>query len=110
RNETPMELSISESAGERALAQSNAAVGLALNALNPLYINTFQARINMQADGWLHADMTIKGRNPNYRRPLVLNYTHQENMFKLLRSLRISGRIVDAVVDESAAATGASSK
>lgn len=99
-NDTPITLSIPETEGVQALKQTSQAVSLALDVISNLRINTFKAKIDMQADGWLNAAMTIKGVNPRLGQPIVLNYTHQENMFDLLRNLRISGRVVDAVVGE----------
>lgn len=97
KNETSMLLTIEQTKGVRALKESNRMVEFALDTISPLHIKTFLARINMTADGQLKAAMTIKGVNPELERPIVLNYTHQENVYKLLRSLRIGGRIVDAV-------------
>ncbi|HLQ85434.1 MAG TPA: YdbH domain-containing protein [Salinisphaeraceae bacterium] len=99
-NATPLSLSLRQSEGVRAMEQANQSVDLALDAINPMQIKVFQARIDMSADGWLDAAMTIKGRNPERGIPVVLNYTHQENMYKLLRSLRISKQIVDTVMGD----------
>src|SRR5699024_3434199 len=63
-NATPLSLSLRQSEGVRAMEQANQSVDLALDAINPMQIKVFQARIDMSADGWLDAAMTIKGRNP----------------------------------------------
>lgn len=99
-NETPLHLTIPDSDSVRALKQTNQAVKLALDVISTLRIDDFSAHIDMDAKGLLQAAMTIQGVNPQQGQPIVLNYTHQENMFDLLRNLRISGRVVDAVVGD----------
>ena len=101
-NETPLSLAILPSSGAQAMAQSNRAVSLALDALNPLRIQQFQAGVDMAADGWLDAAVRIQGVNPQKNAlPVVFNYTHKENVLELLRSLRIGDRITDQVMTES---------
>jgi len=106
KNESPLTLSIPQTEGVIALKKANQAVDMALDALSPLRIKELSAQINMSADGWMQAAMTIKGVNPRRKLPIVLNYTHQENMFELLRSLRIGDRVIDAVTNSG---TGVSS-
>ena len=101
-NETPLSLVILPSSGAQAMAKSNQAVSIALDALNPLRIDTFQATVDMAADGWLDARVTIRGENPQRNDlPVVFNYTHRENVLELLRSLRIGDQITDQVMTES---------
>ncbi|ASK34597.1 hypothetical protein CEK62_09465 [Alcanivorax sp. N3-2A] len=98
-NESELNLAILDSSGVQAMAASNQAVALALDSLNPLRIDTFQAKLNMSDDGWLDAAVTIKGINPQQNRlPVVFNYTHKENVLELLRSLRIGDTITDQVM------------
>lgn len=98
-NEGELYLSIPPSSGVQAMAASNQAVALALESLNPLRIDTFQARLDMSDNGWLDAAVTIKGINPLQNRlPVVFNYTHQENVLELLRSLRIGESVTDKVM------------
>lgn len=94
RNEGPLSLKVSPSAGVSAMSQSNRAAQLAFDTLSNLAIHDLQARLNMKPDGWLDAAVTIKGQNPQQNnQPVVLNYTHRENVFELLRSLRIGDEI-----------------
>jgi len=94
RNEGPLSLKVSPSAGATAMGQSNRAAQLALDTLSNVAIHDFQARVNMKPDGWLDAAVTIKGQNPlQDNQPIVLNYTHQENVLELLRSLRIADEL-----------------
>jgi len=100
RNEGPVSLKVFPSAGVSAMGQSNRAVQLALDTLSDLAINDLQARLAMQPDGWLDAAVTIKGQSLQQNSlPVVLNYTHRENVLELLRSLRIGDEIARGVMD-----------
>ncbi|SME97548.1 intermembrane phospholipid transport protein YdbH family protein [Pseudogulbenkiania subflava] len=104
RNEGPLVLKVQPSAGVGAMGQSNRAVQLALDTLGHLAINDFQARLDMPPDGWLDAAVTIKGQNPQQNgQPVVLNYTHRENLFELLRSLRIGDELSRRVLNRKPA-------
>jgi len=93
-NEGPVLLKILPSAGISSMGQSNQAVQLALDTLSNLTIHDFQARLNMRPDGWLDAAVTTKGQNPQQNSlPVVLNYSHRENVLELLRSLRIGDEL-----------------
>ncbi|MGO4304388.1 intermembrane phospholipid transport protein YdbH family protein [Cupriavidus sp. RAF12] len=99
-NEGPLSLKVLPSAGVTAMSQSNRAVELALDALSNLAIDEFEARLNMKPDGWLDAAVSLKGQNPQKTSlPIVLNYTHRENVFELLRSLRIADDISRRVLN-----------
>ncbi|MFJ1257186.1 YdbH domain-containing protein [Cupriavidus sp. CuC1] len=104
RNEGPLSLKVSPSAGVRAMGQSSRAAQLALDTLSNLAIHDFQANVDMKPDGWLNAAVTIKGQNPMQdNQPVVLNYTHQENVLELLRSLRIGDEISRRVLERKPA-------
>lgn len=101
-NETPLSLALLPAAGTQAMAESNRAVSIALEALNPLRVERFSAEVDMAADGWLDAAVHIRGTNPQRNGlPVVFNYTHKENVLELLRSLRIGERITDRVMTET---------
>jgi len=101
-NETPLSLALLPAAGTQAMAESNRAVSIALEALNPLRVERFSAEVDMAQDGWLDAAVHIRGTNPQRNGlPVVFNYTHKENVLELLRSLRIGERITDRVMTET---------
>lgn len=101
-NETPLSVALLPAAGVRAMADSNRAVSLALQALNPLLVQRFSAQVDMAADGWLHAVVHLRGTNPQRNGlPVIINYSHKENVLELLRSLRIGERITDRVMTET---------
>lgn len=105
RNEGELTLRVPASAGVNAMAQSNRAVQLALDMLSELDVNDFQARLAMQQNGLLDARVTLKGVNPKQnRQPVVLNYSHSENVLELLRSLRIGDEISRRVLSRKQAA------
>ena len=100
-NEETLSLRIPPSSSVQSMAGSNQAVKLALDSLSVLTIPDFQARMNMDREGWLDAAVTIKGRNPQRNNlPVVFNYTHRENMLVLMRSLRIGDDITEKLRTE----------
>ncbi|MEQ3777197.1 MAG: YdbH domain-containing protein [Alcanivorax sp.] len=100
-NEETLSLRIPPSSSVQSMAGSNQAVKLALDSLSVLTIPDFQARMNMDREGWLDAAVTIKGRNPQRKNlPVVFNYTHRENMLVLMRSLRIGDDITEKLRTE----------
>ncbi|SCK30859.1 YdbH domain-containing protein [Vogesella sp. LIG4] len=105
RNEGELTLRVPATAGVTAMAQSNRAVQLALDMLSELDVNDFQARLDMTPVGVLDALVTLKGVNPKQnRQPVVLNYSHSENVLELLRSLRIGDEISRRVLNRKPAA------
>ena len=100
-NEETLSLRIPPSSSVQSMASSNQAVKLALESLSVLTIPDFQARMNMDKEGWLEAAVTIKGVNPQRNNlPVVFNYTHRENMLVLMRSLRIGDDITEKLRTE----------
>ncbi|MBZ2189535.1 YdbH domain-containing protein [Alcanivorax sp. JB21] len=99
-NEEMLALMLLPGASVRAMRDANRAVQIAMDALSTLLINEFSARLDMTADGWLDAAVTIRGNNPQQRLPVVFNYTHKENILVLLRSLRIGDDIQRQVMDQ----------
>ena len=98
----PLSLIIPDSSSVQSMAESNQAVKLALDSLSTLLISDFQARMAMNKAGWLDAKITIKGENPQRNNlPVVFNYTHQENMLALMRSLRIGDEITEQLRTEN---------
>ncbi len=102
-NEETLSLRIPPSSSVQSMASANQAVKLALESLSVLTIPDFQARMNMDREGWLEAAVTIKGVNPQRNNlPVVFNYTHRENMLVLMRSLRIGDDITEKLRTERA--------
>ncbi|TCI01276.1 hypothetical protein EZV61_18540 [Corallincola luteus] len=70
-------------------ALANPSLALVLNNLKQMQVNLLSADISMQADGLADIKAVVHGRNPNETRPIHLNYSHQENLYELLKSLRM---------------------
>ena len=99
-NDGPLSLRVLPSAGATAMGEANQAVQLALETLSSLNIHDFQADLAMASDGWLDGKVAIKGVNPERGNlPVVFNYTHQENVLDLLRSLRIGHEVSRPLMD-----------
>lgn len=95
-NSGPLILRLPQDAATRNMAEANTAVQLALDTLSHLHVESLDARLDMPTDGWLNARITLKGHNPERNKlPVVFNYTHQENLYDLLRSLRIAQEVTD---------------
>lgn len=99
-NDGPLSLRVLPSAGATAMGEANQAVQLALETLSILNIHDFQADLAMASDGWLDGKVAIRGVNPERGNlPVVFNYTHQENVLDLLRSLRIGHEVSRPLMD-----------
>ena len=40
-------------------------------------------------DGWVFLDLALHGKNPDKKQNVNFNYSHQENIFALLESIRL---------------------
>lgn len=106
RNQGKLLLKVLPTAGANAMKQSNMAVQLVMDTLSFLEVNDFQAKIDMSPDGWMDGRVTIKGRNPQQGgQPVVLNYSHRENVLELLRSLRVGDEISQQALEKLPGAT-----
>ncbi len=94
RNQGKLLLKVLPTDSTKAMQQSNMAVQLVMDTLSFLKVDDFQAKLDMTPDGWLDGRVTIKGMNPEKgQQPVVLNYTHRENVLELLRSLRVGEEV-----------------
>lgn len=98
-NQQPLRLKLNPSASVKALGSSNMAVQFALDTISELDVSVFDARLAMKEDGWATLTASLSGVNPRAgSQPIVLNYSHEENILDLLRSLRISEEISERVL------------
>ncbi|MEF3168828.1 MAG: YdbH domain-containing protein [Deltaproteobacteria bacterium] len=99
RNKGPLTLRIPPGTGAWEMAEANAALRVALDTLSTLHVESLEARMDMPPDGWVDARFTVKGYNPSRGNiPVVLNYTHRENLFDLLRCLRMGQEVTEGVL------------
>ena len=64
-----------------------------LDALEDLTYSKLSSSINYQSDGWADIKVSIHGTNPDIERPIEFNYSHQENLLQLMKSLQIGDQI-----------------
>ncbi|HGM6862712.1 TPA: YdbH family protein [Serratia rubidaea] len=78
-----------------AIAGNNMATGAAIDWLRYMEIHRSQARVDLDNLGVLTLTAKIDGVNPqkSAKREVILNYSHQENVFQLWRSLRFGDNL-----------------
>lgn len=83
--------------------QDNAAFDLIKNQqkelsfLQNVEYRKLSSKVELASDGWLDLELSIAGRNPEKEQEVIFNYGHKENIFTLLKSLRITGSIKDSI-------------
>jgi hypothetical protein len=83
--------------------QDNAAFDLIKNQqkelsfLQNVEYRKLSSKVELASDGWLDLELSIAGRNPDKEQEVIFNYGHKENIFTLLKSLRITGSIQDSI-------------
>jgi hypothetical protein len=60
-----------------------------LALLENLDFSQLKSNVKFNPDGWMFFDFSIKGNNPDKKQSVNFNYTHQENIFSLLESIRL---------------------
>lgn len=78
-----------------AIGSNNLATGAAIDWLRYMEINRSRASVDLDNLGELTLKAHIDGLNPqkSAKREVILNYTHQENVFQLWRSLRFGDNL-----------------
>ncbi|QUM89706.1 YdbH domain-containing protein [Moritella sp. 36] len=69
----------------------------ALELLENLHYDSLHSDVNFKPSGETKLTINIKGRNPSVERPIEFNYSHEENILQLFRSLRINDAMYDAL-------------
>nr|WP_025819785.1 YdbH domain-containing protein [Shewanella marina] len=77
------------------LMQSQPELSFAFNALKHLQYSTLASTFDMDAKGDAILKVKVEGKSKGIERPIVFNYSHQENMLQLLKSLQISDNLQD---------------
>lgn len=60
-----------------------------LALLENLDFTQLKSKVKFNPDGWMFFDFALKGNNPDKKQSVNFNYTHQENIFTLLESIRL---------------------
>lgn len=81
------------------MGQQNPGIQLALDALTDFRFDLLDLTLDYAPDGEAVMRARLKGRNPDWQqgRPVDLNLTIEENLLDLLRTLRLSDRVTDAI-------------
>jgi hypothetical protein len=68
-----------------------------LSFLQNVEYRKLSSKVELASDGWLDLELSIAGRNPDKNQEVIFNYSHKENIFTLLKSLRINSSIQDSI-------------
>jgi hypothetical protein len=60
-----------------------------LGLLENLNFTQLESNVKFTPDGWLFFDLALQGNNPDKKQSVNFNYSHQENIFSLLESIRL---------------------
>jgi len=71
-----------------------------LSLLEDLDIQSLNSSVDLKPDGWLYLGVNLKGYNKEQAQQVNFNYNHEENVFTLLRALRLSDEITQKVEQE----------
>lgn len=96
-NLAPGWLKISGNAAFESLKSSQPEISRQLSLLENLRFDSLTSNVSMQPDGLLNLTMQIEGNNPDVNEDIVFNYSHEQNLFTLLKSIRLSDEIKERV-------------
>jgi hypothetical protein len=68
-----------------------------LALLENLDFTQLKSNVKFTPDGWMFFDLALKGNNPDKKQSVNFNYTHQENIFSLLESIRLVNAVEDKI-------------
>lgn len=68
-----------------------------LSLLKNLDIQKLNSKVALNSDGWLNLGVNLQGFNEPQQQQVNFNYNHEENVFTLLRALRLSDEITQKV-------------
>jgi hypothetical protein len=60
-----------------------------LALLENLDFTQLESNVKFTPDGWVFFDFSLQGNNPDKKQSVNFNYSHQENLFSLLESIRL---------------------
>ena len=80
----------------KAMGRGNPAFSFTMQLLSNFQFDTLQGKIGYTSDGESDLKIEIKGISPNVSgtQPINFNYSHSENILKLLKSLRFNDELV----------------
>jgi len=101
-NQGDGKLLITNNAGFEAVKAQQRELSTTLSLLENLDIKKLRSSVNLKPDGWLHLGVNLEGYNEAQQQAVNFNYNHEENVFTLLRVLRLSDEITQRVEKEYA--------
>ena len=93
-------LMIADNAAFNAVKAQQQELGPILSLLENLDIQSLKSSVDLNSDGWLFLGVNLKGYNEEQAQQVNFNYNHEENVFTLLRALRLSDEITQKVEQE----------
>jgi hypothetical protein len=96
------QINIPDSDVVQSLAGVHFGVEFIFRILQDLRFSDLAGKLNYQPDGEMNVEVKIKGLSPHVSkdRPIEFNYSHQENLIQLLRSLRFSNDLERKIEDK----------
>ena len=99
-NQGAAKLLISNNAAFDAVKAQQQELGPILGLLEDLDIESIKSSVNLKPDGWMTLGVNLQGYNKPQAQQVNFNYNHEENVFTLLRALRLSDEITQKVEQE----------
>lgn len=90
-------LKITNNAAFDAVMQQQQELQPVLGLLTNLDIQKLNSSVALKNDGWLKLGVNLQGYNKAEQQQVNFNYNHEENVFTLLRALRLSDEITQKV-------------
>ncbi|WP_214507930.1 YdbH domain-containing protein [Shewanella jiangmenensis] len=79
------------------LVSSQPHLALVFDALKHLEYSSLAGDFNMLETGDATVDIEVKGKSEGIERPIHLNYSHQENLWQLIRSLTVADKLQNQI-------------
>ncbi|MGS0495725.1 YdbH domain-containing protein [Pseudoalteromonas mariniglutinosa] len=99
-NQGAAKLLITNNAAFNAVKAQQQELGPILGLLEDLDIQSIKSSVNLKPDGWMTLGVNLQGYNKPQAQQVNFNYNHEENVFTLLRALRLSDEITQKVEQE----------
>ncbi|MBQ4859010.1 YdbH domain-containing protein [Pseudoalteromonas sp. MMG007] len=96
-NQGQGKLIISNNAAFDSVMQQQQELQPVLSLLKNLDIQKLNSTVALKSDGWLNLGVNLQGFNEPQQQQVNFNYNHEENVFTLLRALRLSDEITQKV-------------
>ncbi|MCC2615394.1 YdbH domain-containing protein [Aestuariibacter halophilus] len=90
-------LTIRDNAAFEGIKQQQPSLAKQLSVLETLQIDSLTSTLNLAPSGNMVLAVAIKGQNPEQQVPVNFNYTHEQNLYTLMRALRLADQIEKTV-------------